>query len=241
MTMNTKSTSASGQGNAAAKKKGSGSGASKPKQSAPPKRATLDVGSRTRIDKPAARSRSTSKHPRNASKARRRASPRPEHLEAPIEEQDDESLDESMDDNDDNDDDATPPPARRPRTRSTALNPQEAYQIELRRRVDIKRLEEKLGLTPSAQRTLPSSPHTSYLPAVPSVPDPSNPYSSPPNPWLPPAPSEHMAETRTAFLHNVDPEYSRVEKKFISVPLRLLKDVYHCALNPRNLSRFTSS
>ena len=47
-----------------------------------------------------------------------------------------------------------------------------------------------------------------------------------------------MIEIRTIFLHNVDSKYFKIEKKFINVSLRLFKNVYYCALNFRNFSKF---
>ena len=242
MIMNIKFIFASDQNNVVIKKKSNDNDAFKFKQFAHLKRITFDVENRIRIDKSAVRSRFISKHFRNVFKVRRRIFSSFEHFETQIEKQNDEFFDEFMNDNDDNNDDnddATLFSVRRSHTKFIVLNFQKTYQIELRRRMNIKRLKKKLKFILFAQRTLLSFfSHIFYFFVVFFVFDSSNSYSNSSNFWLSFALSKHVIEIRTIFLHNVDSKYFKVEKKFISVSLRLLKDVYHCALNFRNFSKF---
>ena len=135
------------QNNVVIKKKNNDNDAFKCKQFAFFKRITFDVKSCIRIDKFVVRFRFISKHFRNVFKIRRRIFSSFEHFEIQIEKQNDEFFDEFMNDNDDNNDDnddATFFSIRRSRTKFIVLNFQKTYQIEFRRRMNIKRLKKKL-------------------------------------------------------------------------------------------------
>ena len=179
MIMNIKFIFAFDQNNVVVKKKNNDNDAFKFKQFALFKRITFDVKNRIRIDKFAARFRFISKHFRNVFKIRRRISSRFEHFEISIEKQNDEFFDEFMNDNDDNDDDATFFSIRRSRTKTIVLNFQKTYQIEFRRRMNIKKLKKKLKFILSVQRTLFFFfSHIFYFSVVLSVFDFSNLYSN---------------------------------------------------------------
>ena len=238
MIMNIKFIFVFDQNNVVVKKKSNNNDAFKFKQFALFKRITFDVENRIRIDKFVVRFRFISKHFWNVFKIRRRIFSRFEHFEISIEKQNDEFFDEFMNDNDDNDDDATFFSVRRSRTKSIVLNFQETYQIEFRRRMNIKKLKKKLKFILFAQRTLFFSSHIFYFSVVFFVFDFSNSYSNFLNFWLSFVLSKYVIEIRTIFLHNVDLKYFKIEKKFISVSLRLFKNVYHCALNFKNLLKF---
>ena len=133
--MNIRFTFASDKGNVVAVKKDRGSDAFKFKPSASLKRVTLEVESRTRIDKSDTRSRFISKRslPR---KLRRKATSSSEHLEDQIEDSDDFDIHDDLDLIDvDNDEDNNPPQARQPRAKTTKDQGLEAYQADLRRLV----------------------------------------------------------------------------------------------------------
>ena len=178
MIMNIKFIFVSDQNNVVVKKKNNDNDAFKFKQFAFFKRITFDVKNRIRIDKFVVRFRFISKHFRNVFKVRRRISLRFEHFEVSIEKQNDEFFDEFMNDNDDNDDDATFFSIQRSRTKSIVLNFQKTYQIELRRRMNIKKLKKKLRFTFFVQRTLFFFSHIFYLFVVFFVFDFSNSYSN---------------------------------------------------------------
>ena len=252
--MNIRSTFASGKGNAAAAKKGRDSDAFKFKSSASFKRIILEVGSRTRIDKSDTRSRFISKRP-PPRKLRRKATSSSEHLEDQIEDSDDSDTHDDFDLIDvDNDEDNNPSQARQSRAKTTKDQGLKTYQANLRRRLNIQRMKMTLGISLVAQRTLPFFSHPSML-VVLFVSDPqnpflrdvlsahvvTNPYLGLPNPWLSAESSVPAAKTRTSFLQTHNLEYSKIERKFSSVPLRLLKKVYNDTLELRNLSKFSSS
>ena len=251
--MNTRSSFASGKGNAAATKKTSGNDALKLKRTAL-KRVTLEINNRTRIDKNT-RSRFISKRPisRTLAKSRRKASPPPEHFEDQAEKSNDSDTHDDSEFIDVDDNDASDPSqTRRPRSRTTRIQNLEKYHADLRRQLKIKKMKKQLNIN-STQRTLPSSSHLlNFLPAVLSalglqnlyfqdvfsLYDLTNSYLGSSNSWALIGHAAFATETRTSFLLNNNLEYSRVERKFPSVSLRILKNVYSDTLNFRNLSKF---
>ena len=249
--MNIKFTFASDKDNVVVVKKNRDSDAFKLKSSASLKRVTLEIKNRTRIDKSDTRFCFISKRSLFRKLARKVISSS-EHLENQIENSDDFDTHDDLDlidvDNDEHNDASQ---TRQSRAKTTKNQNLKTYQTNLRRRLNIKRMKKTLNINLVAQRTLLFFSHLSMLVVlfvldsqnfffrdVLSAHVVTNSYLDSSNSWLFVEFFVFATKTRTSFLQIHNFEYSRIERKFSNVSLRLLKKIYNDTLKLRNLSKF---
>ena len=249
--MNIKFTFASDKDNVVVVKKNRDSDAFKLKSFAFLKRITFEIENRIRIDKSDTRFRFISKR-FFSRKSRRKVIFSSEHFEDQIENSDDFDTHDDFDFIDvDNDENNNSFQIRQSRAKTTKNQSLKTYQTNLRRRLNIQRMKMTLNINFVAQRTLFFFSHflmfvvffmfdsqNFFLRDVFFAHVVTNSYFDLSNSWLFVEFSVLATKIRTSFLQIHNFEYSRIERKFSNVSLRLLKKIYNDTLKFRNLSKF---